>query len=188
MSEEKTACRKRLAELKAKEGESPVKGPHRLIIDVAEDQLVEFHHLVRRTRTSVSALGQRAIKQLLGQARAGALPITVTETASRDISASVAETGPKMTPEEIQTELETCRRRLFELSSMPENGPNGKGPPRIVVGLKKDEFADIQALSARIRVSASALGRHAIGQLLGQVRSGALPMVRPATAENATDF
>ena len=49
-------------------------------INCTDEQLAELTELARASRTSVSALGQKAIVQLITAARAGATPMIVPST------------------------------------------------------------------------------------------------------------
>jgi hypothetical protein len=54
---------------------SVAKGPQRIAVAVTPEEFTEFQELAQRCSSSISALGQLAIRNMLVQARAGALPM-----------------------------------------------------------------------------------------------------------------
>jgi hypothetical protein len=74
-----------------------LKDSTRVSVGLTRPELDELTELARRCNTSVSALGQLAIKHLLIQARAGALPMlppaSVMETTTPTSSLERAEAG-----------------------------------------------------------------------------------------------
>lgn len=91
---------------------------------------------------------------------------------------------------QLEQEIEDTRNKLMTLEKQRDPSciaPMSKEPPRISVGVSREEFTEIQELARRCNTSISALGQLALKHLLIQSRAGALPMLPPSRVENAIE-
>ena len=140
----------------------------RLMINLTPDEVEEFAGLARQCQTSVSKLGQVALRQMLAQARSGQLSM---------VKESLARVEVQTIPYRTVAEYRALHPETIDKTP--------KVTPNLIVGLLPGEFEDIKQLALEWQTSHSRLGQIALRLLMTQAKAGAVPMVKPSTAENA---
>ena len=145
------------------------KQPPRVGIVLTAAEFRQLNLLARQMNTSVSALGQLAIRNRLVEWETGRKP-------SQKVSRLEAENRLYDLLDEVDADPEPGPPKEFK-DLKGDFAPMKKGPPEVRIAVTPDEFQRLTQYARHVGKTAAGLGQLALRNMLVQAEAGATPLL-----------